>query len=279
MIRELSQEQIRWYALENKIYEHKIKNLFKLLRAAEIEPILIKGWAAARFYPENQPRPYSDIDIAVAPELYGKSQKILEKQTEVDLHKGLRKLDLLSWKKLYERSELINVGDTKVRVLSHEDHLRILCVHWLIDGGAFRDKLWDIYYMSEKRPEDFDWEHFLDSNGEVRRFWLECVIGLTHLNLGLNLEDTPVEKAGENLPGWFVEAIEREWQNEIKIVPLVNSYGILNLSFRQLKKRFSINPVQALVMEEGDFRKDSITKFKFINFFNRLKDSLKRMIE
>lgn len=277
--RELTPEQIRWYRLENKIFERKIKEAFALLRKAEIEPVLIKGWAAARFYPENQPRPYSDIDLAVAPEAYKEARAILKNSTDIDLHEGFRQLDLLSWNELYERSEIVEPGELDIRVLSYEDHLRVLCVHWLTDGGAFRDKLWDVFYMLENRPPDFVWERFLSSNGEVRRFWFICVIGLAHLELGLNIDDTPVADEARNLPGWFLGAIEREWQNEVKLVPVVNNSGIVNLSFRQIIKRFTINPVLAMVMEEGDFRRDSVLKYQFKNFFSRLKDSVKRIFE
>ncbi len=279
MDRNLSKEQIRWYKLENKVFERKIELFFKLFREARIEPILIKGWAAARFYPENQPRPYSDIDLAIAPEMFGKALEILGNRLEVDLHEGFRKLDLLSWNDLYERSELVEIGENyKIRVPSHEDHLRILCIHWLLDGGAFRDKLWDVFYLCENRPKDFDWNYFLNSNGQVRRFWLESVLLFVQMRFGLDLRNAPIQ--AEKPPEWFVKAVEKEWSSStVGLTDLRNSSVNFRTFGQQLKKRFIINPVQAFVMEEGDFRKDTILRMRLRNFANRLKHSLKKTFD
>ena len=276
--RETSQNAIRWYSLQNKIFERKIVKVLKLLRSHKIEPILIKGWAAARSYPASQVRAFSDIDICVKPELYQTAKKILSSIQEVDLHEGFRHLDLLSWNDLFDNSETVDLDGIEIRVLSEEDHLRVLCVHWLTDGGAFQDKLWDIFYLLENRGADFDWERFLDSTGTVRRKWFICVVGLVYLKLDLDISNTPIEKEAGNLPGWFVKAIEKEWQSDVRLVDLRYNLGSFTSFYKQLRKRFPPNAVQATVLEEGDFEENSKLKYQWKNFLRRLVNSVKKNI-
>ncbi|PYX44356.1 MAG: hypothetical protein DMG79_20890 [Acidobacteria bacterium] len=55
------------YAVQAAEYEAEIGNVFSALRSSGIEPILIKGWAIARVYPEAGLRPCGDIDLCVSP--------------------------------------------------------------------------------------------------------------------------------------------------------------------------------------------------------------------
>jgi hypothetical protein len=113
---------------------------FKILREHNIEPVLIKGWAAGLKYSQPWERFFSDIDIAVNPSDYQRAQEIaFENNLSVDLHKGLRHHDTLAWSDLYENSRLVLIDDAQIRILREEDHLRVLCVHWLTDGGAFKE--------------------------------------------------------------------------------------------------------------------------------------------
>ncbi len=163
----------RWYLIQYKSQEYKIVKTFELFRKNKIEPILIKGWAAAKYYPQKEERLFLDIDICVAPSEFEKAAKILVScNTEglmIDLHNGLRHLDTVEWDDLFENTELVELEATNIRVLRPEDHLRVLCVHWLNDGAANKQRLWDIYYAVENRAPDFDWDRCLqtvDEKGE-----------------------------------------------------------------------------------------------------------------
>jgi hypothetical protein len=262
-----------WYILYRAKSELIISRAFDFFRKNGLEPILIKGWAAARFYP-NFERQFTDIDFCVAPEDYEKARKILEtdegKYVQIDLHKGLRHLDKLPWEDLFANSELIPVNGVPFRVLRVEDHLRVLCVHWLTDGGAYKEKLLDIFYAIENRPENFDWERFLDSAGAKRRRWFLCCLGLAKRYYGLNLENTPVGDEVENIPEWIIETVEREWRDDLKLTPLESCMHDRKLLWRQIRKRIPPNPIQATVDLEGSFDDSPRIFYQIVDFCIRL---------
>ena len=150
----------RLNTLTYKVHEYHLEKAWIRFENAGFKPILIKGWAAAQFYTEPFKRRYNDIDLIIEPDKYDEAIKFLESFNEkisIDLHKGARQLDSLSYENLYANTKVLKCGETEIRVLRPEDHLRVLCVHWLMDGGAKRDKLWDIYYAVNNRSKDFDW--------------------------------------------------------------------------------------------------------------------------
>jgi hypothetical protein len=73
--------QLRHAYLHSSIYaakhEREVAEIFKVLRSAGIEPILIKGWAIARAYPDTGLRPPGDIDLYVSPEQTAAAKAIL----------------------------------------------------------------------------------------------------------------------------------------------------------------------------------------------------------
>ncbi len=167
-------------------------------------------------------------------------------------------------------------GGTQIRVLRPEDDLRVLCTHWLIDGGAEREKLWDIYYALENRTADFDWDRFLDAAGERRRKWMICAVGITHKYLGLDIEKTPVAAEAKNLPRWITDTIEKEWKSDVKFKYLQASLTDAGEFFRQVRKRLPPNPIQATVEMEGDFDDKPRFVYQTANIFYRLLPSIKR---
>ncbi len=177
----------RWQVLQTALHEKQLEQAFELFRGAGLEPILIKGWAAVRHYPDSEKRVPGDIDLCVDPARFEEAFEILKNDRSalpVDLHKGLRHLDTLPYAELEARSKLVRLGASDIRVLSDEDHLRVLCVHWLNDGGAYRQKLKDIHFAVENRAEDFAWGRCLNVVSERRRRWIACAILLSHKYLG-----------------------------------------------------------------------------------------------
>jgi hypothetical protein len=118
--------------LSARIHEREIAYVLSLLRAEDIEPVLVKGWAIARLYPDAALRPYGDLDLCVRPDQFKKANAVLAclddiDGHQVDLHPGFtrvgqtkpqdssRRLDrfrinaaeMCAWDELFSRSQLI----------------------------------------------------------------------------------------------------------------------------------------------------------------------------
>lgn len=198
------------HALQSAIHERDIHNVLALLGRAGIEPVLVKGWAVARLYPESGLRPYGDIDLCVKPEQFAAATATLSNDSQVDLHRGFVKLDTRTWDELYARSQLLKIDDVDVRVLGPEDHLRALCFHFLREGAWRALWLCDIAIAVESRPANFDWDLFMGRDPK-RREWFVCSIALAHRLLEASLDDVPQAIAGKRVPGWLIPAVLKAW--------------------------------------------------------------------
>ena len=272
----------RWSLIHYKLQEHRLIKTFELFRKYNIEPILIKGWAAANNYPRKEERLFIDIDICVAPGDFKNARATLaeckKEDLPVDLHNGLRHLDTVEWDNLFENTQLVKVQETNIRVLRPEDHLRVLCVHWLNDGGAVKERLWDIYYAVENRAPNFDWDRCLKTVDRKRRKWVVCAIGLAHLYLGLDLKNTPIAAETKQIPKWIIKTVEKEWADENRLKSLVTTLSNREEFFRQLKKRFSPNPIQATIEVGGKFNDNPRIFYQAADILIRIKPSLQRLI-
>jgi hypothetical protein len=270
----------RLNTLTYKVHEYHLEKVWMRFENAGFKPILIKGWAAAQFYTEPVERRYNDIDLIIEPDKYDEAIEFVKsftENTDIDLHKGVRRLDSLSYESLYANSQTIKCGNTEVRVLRPEDHLRVLSIHWLADGGAHEIRLWDIYYAVKNRPADFDWERCLNEISSTRRKWIVCTIGLACKYLGLNVEDTPIAGEVKDIPQWLIKTVEKEWQSDVKLVPLHYLLHDKKNLFRQIKKRFPPNPIQATIDMEGEFDNRPRIFYQIGDIFFRLTPSVKRI--
>lgn len=278
---ETTADYSRWYILQEKAMAVRAVKAFSLFREKGIEPILIKGLAAARLYPEPGFRASIDMDLAVSESDFDAAVEIAVSAAAyglaIDLHRELRHLDTVKWKDLFARSQLLDLEGGTIRVLSHEDHLRVLCVHWLMDGGANKEKLWDIYYGIQNRPPDFDWDRLLNTVSEKRRRWLVCAIGLAHHFLGLNLDDTPIKDDAKKIPRWMLKAVEKEWASEAQFRPLDTIWNDPKEIIKQLPRRLRPNPIWATVQLEGSFDAKTRIFYQLGSFFARILPSYKRV--
>lgn len=271
------------FQLMTKVQAERIRRAFVFFREREIEPILIKGWAIARFYPNECERFSADVDLAVNPDVYPQALELTERflrgKLTIDLHRGLEQFDNLSFEDLFENSRLVDLNDIKVRVLRHEDHLRLLAVHWLRDGGIFRERLWDIHYGLKNRPADFDWDRFLGTTDEKRRKWIIGAIALAQRYTDLNVEDTPIADEVKNprlLPKWMLRTLEKEWKDPVKLIPLDAVMEDRREFWRQLKKRFPPNPLAASLYTNAPLNDFPRLPYQIINIFQRVLPSFGR---
>jgi hypothetical protein len=274
----LTEEEKRWRILKFKVLECQIENAFKIFRENGLEPILIKGWAISRKYPEKHLRFFSDIDLAVDPESYQKALELVEKhQLLVDLHCGLRHLDTSNWSNLYKNSITEKLNETDIRMLCEEDHLRVLCVHWLTDGGAYREKLWDIFYAVEHRCKNFDWDKCLNAVSPKRRLWIIYTIGLANRYLHLDISHLEFREEALKIPRWIIRTVEKEWASPVRLRPIHTCLNDRREVLRQILKRIPPNQIQATVEMEGDFNDHSRYFFQFRSILNRSVPSYKRI--
>lgn len=283
-LQELSREESvrRFKIIQYKVREQQIEQIWSAFEEAGFQPILIKGWAAAQFYTNPYEREFVDIDLIVSPERFAEAveyTKKLQPKLAVDLHNGPRHLDSLKFEEIFSNSVFVKCGNTYLRVPCPEDHLRILCIHWLTDGGANKEKLRDIYYLVSNRSKDFDWNRLLNSVNPRRRRWIESTVGMAQKYLNLDLKNTPLADASEKVPRWVIKAVELEWSSDVRLEPLNLYLRDKKMLWKQIKKRLPPNPVQATVLQEGDFDKYPRIWYQLKNIFSRLILSMKRIKE
>jgi len=276
-------DEIRWYKLSLRRTELGLIDAFNYYRSHGIEPILIKGWAAARNYPPDKPRFFGDVDLAVSPDRFDFAESVLSHpefpRVGVDLHRGLRHLDTVEFETLYSRSLQIDIDGTMIRTLRPEDHLRVLCVHWLTDGGAYKERLWDIYYAVANRPNNFDWNLCLNSVSETRRKWMVTTIRLAEKYLGLDASDLPFADESSQIPDWLTRTLETEWATDVRLRPLHTCLRDRKAFFRQILKRLPPNPIQATIDVEGKFDERSRIPHQLGSIFVRTAPSIKRIFK
>lgn len=209
------QQAYRLLTIEDALHERKIKKVIGLLRSRGIEPLLVKGWAIARLYPERALRPYGDIDLCVRPQEFRAAEDVLKsdeaKDCWVDLHDRFSELSDRSLEDLYARSQEAELDDIRVRILSPEDHLALLAIHWLKHGAWRPLGLCDIGVAIESRAKNFDWEICLGRNPRRAR-WVMCAIGLAHQLLDANIDKELAERQVDKLPRWLAPAVLKEWE-------------------------------------------------------------------
>jgi hypothetical protein len=267
----------RWQILQRLVQEKQIAEAFRLFRKNGIEPILIKGWSAARFYPLPEQRLSSDLDLAVGKVDFEKAEHILASgkfaHLTIDLHRELRHLDSLDWDKLFERSKLIPIGTEKIRVLCDEDNLRVLCIHWLNDGGFHRKRLWDLYWAVKNRGPEFEWDKCLNSVSAKHRKRIIGAIEAASRFYGLPIAELPFYDEIKNrriLSQKIVETVLFEWFDKTMLVNLEIVFNDRKRFFKQLKKRISPNLLQAIIETDSDIEYHRIFIIKTKNFYRRL---------
>ncbi len=278
------EQAYRLHSLQSAIHERDIQNILTLLDHAGIEPVLVKGWAIARLYPEPGLRPYGDIDLCVHPKQFAGARAALSNeanQHQVDLHQGFAKLDTRRWDELYARSQMLRIEDVEVRVLGPEDHLRALCFHFLREGAWRALWLCDIAVAVEARPANFDWDLFMGRDPK-RREWFACAIVLAHHLLEADLDGVPEAMAKQRLPGWLVPAVVKAWEVRAMLhrhsTPMTNLWRNPTYALRPKNLRTHWpNAIEGTIGVNGPFNEMPRLPFQLGNCAVRAVDYLLRL--
>jgi hypothetical protein len=204
----------RMHALEVEVQEGRLVPAFARLRAAGIEPLLGKGWAVARHYPETGLRPYGDIDLYVPAGQHAAAAAALHPAgappLPVDLHAGFSDLDDRDPEELATRSRTAETRGAAVRTFGPEDHLRLVALHALRHGLARATWLVDVAVLLEQGALSFDWSHLL--GGRTRRAEaVACAILLASRLLGARLDGVPPSVLSRPVPSWLEPAVLEQW--------------------------------------------------------------------
>ena len=211
----------RIQAAEAAIRAGQIERVLSLDGMREADPILVKGWANGRFYPEDGLRRYTDIDLIVRPDRYEAAVRAAarmvpadpDRAIPVDIQRNLRDVPDRSWEQISARSCLVSLGNGQVTVLGDEDTLRLACLHLLHHSGFHPIWLCDVGALLESLPVDFDWDYCL--GGQPRRTkWMLAVIRLANQLLGASLDLCPAGLAPRTVPRWMVRTILARWGTE-----------------------------------------------------------------
>src|SRR2546421_8126775 len=126
---EVLRQAYRLQSLQSDIQEEQIERVFRLLRAASVDAILAKGWAAAAFYRNRDLRACGDIDIYVRPPDFSMAQEVLSRPEAndcwVDLHKHFLEINDRNIDEIFARTAVVQLGHEQIRLLSPEDHLAL----------------------------------------------------------------------------------------------------------------------------------------------------------
>jgi hypothetical protein len=217
----------RQNALRAPLHMQSIRVVVPRLRAAGIDPVLIKGWSSARLYPRPGLRPYLDLDLVVPPGQRARAEAILQAGSPLSCPDHADVLDGAtwsasdwegespegdladhSWEAVLERTLLVPLGDMSVRVLGPEDHLRLAAVHAV--RHKFDRPVWlcDIALLVETLPDGFDWSYCLAGcNRNTER--VVRSVGLAHQVLEADLRHCP--PSASDVPAWLIRAVLRRW--------------------------------------------------------------------
>jgi hypothetical protein len=276
---EILHQAYRLQSLQAEIHEEKIKKLFSLLRQAQVEAVLAKGWATAGMYAERALRPYGDIDICVRPDHFKLVEEVLRAPEAndcwVDLHKHFSEIDERTLDEIFARSRTASLGAEQIRILGPEDQLALSCIH-LLKHGAWRP-LWlcDVGVAIESLPATFDWGVCLGSNN-TRAHWIICAIGLAKRLLRADTGNLPAELETQ-LPAWLVENVVKQWANPFAIdqppmshpIPMADLLrhpaGLLD----GLRQRWP-NPIIATISVNGEFNNLPRLPYQMANCLSRI---------
>jgi hypothetical protein len=275
---ELLHQAFRLLTLHAAIHQTKVEKVFRHLRAANVEPILFKGWSIARRYPQPALRPFGDIDLLVTHRDYRTAIRVAEskelRDCLIDVHPGIFELVDRPIDDVFARSRLVPCGAGHARVLCDEDHLALLAVHFLKHAGWRPLWLSDVGLMLESLPAEFDWNVCLGPD-KRRVNWILSVMGLARELLGASINDERIATRA-TVPAWVSESVLTNWAQPFvdRHAPYKHQAPIRSYLTRpkgliaDLRRRWP-NPILATVNVNGTFGRRRRVRYQLRNCLQR----------
>jgi hypothetical protein len=216
----------------NALVQREIAIAVSRLRGAGIEPVLVKGWSVARLYPEGLVRPAGDIDLVVKEEEFAQAEALLGDPELEPITAGIDLKHPGIWQEhpgndFNSGTTLIDVDAVPVRVLSPEEQLRMLCIHFLKHEGMRPLWLADIALAVERRGPEFCWDRFIDKD-DAERTWVTMGIALAHKLVGASLDGVPEAIQQTAVPGWLESTVYKRWQDPRTSLPAATGQLVKN---------------------------------------------------
>jgi hypothetical protein len=276
---QLFHQAYRLQSLQSDIHEQKIEKVFRLLREAQLDAVLAKGWATAGLYGTRALRPFGDIDICVRPEQFKLAEEVLSapeaEDCWVDLHQHFSEIADRTFAQLLARSTLVRLGAEEIRILGLEDQLALSSIH-LLKHGAWRP-LWlcDVGVVIESLPATFSWDTCLGQN-TTRAKWIMCAIGLAKQLLGADTRDLP-ENVNTHVPPWLIENVLKQWEKPFAInqppmshpMPMASLLRHPSQLPQGLRQRWP-NAILATISVNGEFNNLPRLPYQLANCFSRV---------
>jgi putative nucleotidyltransferase-like protein len=291
----------RLLALEEVRNSRALEHVALLLNLAGMEPLLVKGWAVAQYYPAAHLRPYGDLDLCAPRVRHAEARSCLAsaampgygineddffidcgpgaKVCRVDLHRDFAKNAMPDTGALFERSIEARVGKARLRLLSAEDHLRFVILHFFRHGGVRPLWLCDIAAMVEAAPNDFDWAGCLTSDRRVAE-WVGAGVSLASRLLNCDVERVPAFVLGTERQRWLDDVVLREWTrpNNVRWTGVTSSRRPRRLRdvAAWLRARWP-NSIQAAILHGGSVRSGSHQLYPMLDVALRAAGRLGRL--
>lgn len=208
-------DAFRHTRVHHALMERELADGVRALAGAGIDPLLGKGWLAARCYADPGLRPFSDIDLSLPAEQCATGTEVLKgaslRYRDYDLQPGFHSFIDRSHAELEVRAEQVLINGVPVRVLGPEDHIRLLCYHLLSDGVPTPLALVDVAACLESLPDTFDWKYCL--SGRARRTeYVRLALSLAARLTGASVDRVPEPLRPPPPPEWVETAVLGVWQ-------------------------------------------------------------------
>lgn len=278
------QAAFRHHALTAARQERDLPHLLGHFNDAGIEPILFKGWSLARLYPHRGLRPFGDFDLLVRADQAEQAREVLrtlssdlESRADVDTSATLaRYLPDRTESELFGRSRAESLGTARFRVLSWEDHLRLVALHQLHHGGWRPLWLCDMAVLLEAIPADFSWELCLSGDARLSD-GVRATVALAGELLEARLPDGAPRTT---VPAWLRRAVLHGWVHGYESTP-PSLYELRKLGWagalRAVRARWP-DPVSATVHLRAPFRTVPRPAVQLVECLRRAADFARRDI-
>ncbi len=202
----------------------------------------------ARLYPHPGLRPYGDFGVCVPTGRYDETLATCQQHSlsDVDIHERFRELDD-SYDDLLRKSMEVPIGKSSIRVLSPEDHFRLLAIHALFHGVWKPVWLCDIALLMESSGATIDWGNCLSGNPK-RAEWVVAAIALANRLLDARLPEALSALDNRRFPPWLFKGLLEQWASTDSYMTGPNAASLLREGrLIELARGRWPNPIQATI--------------------------------